>query len=240
MLEAKKVLHDFGLTDNEANIYLLLLKLGSATASEISQKTQVHRINVYDILEKLQNKGLVSYVIIGKRKNYEAVHPKKILDIEEERKESIKQILPGLIANRKLGKEPQEATIFKDKRGIKNILNEITKSKTGIDFFASGWGFEHYFGEDYADWWHAQFKINKIKIRCLMSSKFKKTLKVPGVLKHRFLPTGFEFPSTTLMYEDKVLIIMWSEQPLAILIRGKEISDSYKQFFEMLWKVSEK
>ena len=61
---------------------------------------------------------------------------------------------------------------------------------------------------------------------------------LPAPLEYRFLPSEFVFPSTTAVYEDKVFIIMWSAQPIGILIRGKEISDSYRKFFEILWKSS--
>lgn len=239
MEDSKEVLRDFGLTENEVQIYLILLRLGSASASEITQKSKIHRINVYDILERLQEKGLVSYVMLGKRRHYEAVDPKKILELEEERKKKIEQILPELSAQRALGKAAQEATLFKDKRGIRTILEEITKSKTTVYLFASGWGFKENFPEYYGIW-HARFKANKTKIRCLISGKFKKNLKVPEPLEYRYLPSEFVFPSTTIVYEDKVLIIMWSSQPVGVLIRGKEISDSYKHFFELLWKTAKK
>jgi len=238
MAEVKQVLKEFGLTENEAEVYLVLLKLGYATASEIAQKTQVHRINVYDILERLQERGLVSFAISGKRKQYEAIDPKKILEIEEQRKNNIESIIPELLKHRELGKLPQEAVILKDKKGIKSILEEITKSKTEVLLFASGWGFKENF-PDYSPIWHERFKINKVKIRCLLSSK-SKGIEIPEPLKYRFLPSGFVFPSTTCVYENKVLIIMWSTSPIAILVRGKEISESYKEFFEMLWKISKK
>lgn len=239
MPEIKQALKNFGLTENEAEVYLLLLKLGNASASEIAGKSSIHRINVYDILERLQEKGLVSFVIMGKRKQYEAINPKKILEIEERRKKEIESIIPELMNQRELGKEPQEVTIFKDKQGIRNITNEITKLKE-FDFFASGWGFSQYFGKEYSDTWHAQLKVNKVKVRCLISNKFKGSLKMPEALDYKYLPSEFVFPSTTLLYQDNVLIIMWSANPLAILIRGKEIHDSYKHFFEMLWKLAKK
>lgn len=239
MPEIKQALKNFGLTENEAEVYLLLLKLGNAQASEIAGKTNIHRINIYDILERLQERGLVSFVIIGKRKQYEAINPKKILEIEEQRKKDIESILPDLLKQRGLGKEPQEVTVFKDKQGIKNITSELTKLKE-FDFFASGWGFAQYFGQEYSDTWHAQLKVNKVKVRCLISSNFKKLLKMPEALNYRYLPSEFVFPSTTLIYQDKTLIIMWSANPLAILIRGKEIHDSYKHFFDMLWKIAKK
>jgi len=238
MADIKAILQDFGLTENEAQIYLILLRLGSASASEITTKSKIHRINVYDILERLQEKGLVSFVMVGKRKHYEAADPKKISEIEEERKKDIEKILPELSAQRTLSKELQEATIYKDKKGIKTIFDEITKSKTTVYLFASGWGFKENFPE-YYNIWHERFKVNKVKIKCLISSKFK-TLKIPKPLEYRYLPSEYIFPSTTIIFEDKVLIIMWSAHPIAILIRGKDISDSYKKFFEILWNSSKK
>jgi len=234
----KIILQEFGLTENEVEVYLILLESGSMPASEISQKVKIHRINLYDLLERLQEKGLVSYVMIGKRKYYEAAEPQKILDMENERTEKIKNILPELNAQKILSKSPEDATIYKDKKGIKTILDEITKSKTTVYLLASGWGFKKNFPK-YYNIWHKRFKLNKVKINCLISSKFKE-LKIPNFLNYKYLANEFVFPSTTVIYENKVFIIMWSIQPIGILIRSKEISNSYKKFFEILWEVAKK
>jgi HTH-type transcriptional regulator, sugar sensing transcriptional regulator len=238
MVEIKQVLKNFGLTENEAEVYLVLLKLGWATASEIAEKTQIHRINIYDILERLQERGLASFAISGKRKQYEAVNPKKILEIEEQRKEDIKNIIPELLKQRESGKDEQEAVIYKDKKGIRNILEEITKSKAEVLLFASGWGFSKYFSE-YFDIWYGHLKANKVKMKTLMSNKAKNN-NIPEVGEYKFLPSEFTFPSTTCVFEDKVLIIMWSEQSLAILITGEAASISYKEYFNLLWKLAQK
>jgi HTH-type transcriptional regulator, sugar sensing transcriptional regulator len=236
-MEIKKVLQDFGLTENEADIYLVLLKLGSATASEILEKTSVHRINLYDILERLQEKGFVSFVILGKRKAYEAINPEKFIEIEKEKQENLKKIMPELSSYQRLSKSPQEATIFKDKKGIRNILDEIANSKE-FDYFASGWGFYKYFPE-YADIWAGKIRRSKTKARCLMSNKFRSE-KIIEQVEYKYLPNEFIFPSTTVLWKDKVFIIMWSEEPMGILIRSRAVSISYKQFFEMLWKIAKK
>jgi HTH-type transcriptional regulator, sugar sensing transcriptional regulator len=236
--QVKKILEEFGLTENEAEVYIILLSK-NLTASEIAQKTSIHRINVYDILERLQEKGLVSYAVKGKRKFYESTEPKKLLESIDEKREKIKSILPELIERKKSLQEPQEAIIFKDKKGIKNILEEITKSKTPVLLFASGWGFKENF-PDYYDTWHERFHINKVKIKTLISSRFKGKLKVPRPLEYKYLPSEFQFPSTTAVWEDKILIMMWSAVPIAVLIRSREISESYRKFFEILWDFAKK
>jgi len=238
MEKSEATLKEFGLTEKEASVYLMLIKSGSSTANEIAQKTQVHRINIYDILERLQKKGLVSFVIVGKRKHYEASAPKRILELEEERKQKMKELVAELNTQRVLEKSGQEATIYKDKKGIRAILEDIPKSKTEVYLFASGWGFKENF-PGYTDIWHAQFKVNKTKIKSLISNKFK-DIKVPTPIEYRYLPSEFVFPSTTVVYENKTLMIMWGSYPLAILIKGKEISESYKEFFQILWKIAKK
>jgi sugar-specific transcriptional regulator TrmB len=238
MPEIKKTLQEFGLTENEAEVYLILLKLGYATASEIAGKTQIHRISIYDILERLQERGLVSFVMNGKRKQYESVNPNKILELEQEREKNIEKIIPELINFRQNGKDEQEATIYKDKRGIKAILEEVTKSKTEVLLFASGWGFAKHFSE-YFNIWYGHLKVNKVKMKTLISKTFKET-KLPDIGEYKFLPSEFTFPSTTVVFENKILIIMWGIQPLAILIKGKESSSSYEEYFRLLWKIATK
>jgi len=45
---------------------------------------------------------------------------------------------------------------------------------------------------------------------------------------------------STNIYRDKVAIILWAEQPITILIESKEISNSYRKYFEHFWKFASK
>lgn len=48
-----------GLTDYEIKTYLTLIKLVSATASQISDSSKVPRSRIYDILKTLNQKGFI-------------------------------------------------------------------------------------------------------------------------------------------------------------------------------------
>jgi sugar-specific transcriptional regulator TrmB len=236
-MDIKTVLQNFGLTESEAQVYIILLRNGDSNASEVAAKSNIHRINVYDILERLQEKGLISYIIKGKTKYYEAANPKRILQMENDKRENIKKIIPELEELRKLGENPQEATIYKDRAGVLNIIDEHTHSKTEVYMFGSGWGLKQNF-PDYYDVYHARLARNKVKAKILLSNK-SRGMEIPkNIYEARYLPSEFIVPSSTAIYEDKILMIMWSEQPMAILIRGKEVSKSYKHYFELLWKIA--
>ena len=64
------------LAKNESKLYLSLLELGSASATQLIQKSGLHRAVVYDILERLIEKGLASFVIKGRKKYFERVNSK--------------------------------------------------------------------------------------------------------------------------------------------------------------------
>jgi sugar-specific transcriptional regulator TrmB len=191
-------------------------------------------MNVYSLLERLQEKGLISFALTGKRKFYEAASPKTLLAIEEERKDKIEQLIPQLNAQMNLSSVTQEAMIYKDKNGIKSALDEVTRAKTEVYIFASGWGFQKNFS-DYYDVWHSRLVKNKIKGKMLLGNKFR-DLKIQKPWVYKYLPSDFIFPSTTVVYDDKVLLNLWGTPPLGILIKGKEVSESYKRYFELLWK----
>ena len=42
----------------------------------------------------------------------------------------------------------------------------------------------------------------------------------------------------TIIRNDKVGILIWTEKPIGILIHNKAVVDSYEKFFEILWKTA--
>ena len=58
--DAMPLLEDFGLADDDAKVYLGLLRMGSGKVSEISHFTNTDRVKGYKILENLKNLGFVT------------------------------------------------------------------------------------------------------------------------------------------------------------------------------------
>lgn len=246
-MEIKAVLKDFGLTDNEIKLYLKLLELGSATSGQLMKETGFYSKTVYELLDKLIEKGLVSFVVKANTKHFEAENPKKFLDVisEEEkelksREEQIKQILPELVARRKLSKEPQEATIYKGNKGMKSVFEDVLKQKEEILVFGGGGKFKDALGP-YSELWHKKRAKVGIKLRLLWNEKLRdkqKDLEELKLLQVKFLPEEFDNPAPAIIYGDKVAITVWSETPIATLIRSKDVAKSYKSYFDMLWKIA--
>ena len=75
-----QILEDIGLTPAEIKIYLALLELGATTAGPILQKTGLQNSVVHMTLNKLVDKGLISFVKEGKINHYQAANPKHIIE----------------------------------------------------------------------------------------------------------------------------------------------------------------
>ena len=92
-MEAENLLREFGLTEYEIKAYMSLLKLGVATADQISNMGNIPLPRVYDTLVELQKKGFV-LISKGRPKKFKPIDPKKSLKslIDLKKKDFEKQI----------------------------------------------------------------------------------------------------------------------------------------------------
>jgi sugar-specific transcriptional regulator TrmB len=228
-------LQKIGLNLNEAKIYLALLELGEAQAGKISKESQINRTTTYDGLERLIEKGLVTFVIEANKKVFRPVAPERLLDQVKEREKTIQEILPELNSIFKESKEKEESDIFRGRKGIKSILQEILNYKEYVAFGSSG-KFLEIMKHDF-EIFQKQKKKLKINARVILSESSRNTEQVKiAYTKFRYVKDEFASPTTTFVYDGKTAIIVWSETPTATLITSKEAADSYRKYFELLWK----
>ena len=232
-------LQKIGLNLNEAKIYLALLELGQAQAGEISKKTQINRTTVYDSLERLIQNGLVTFVISANKKIFQPTPPKTLLEQVVEKETLIKEILPELNNLFAQSKEKEETNIYKGRKGIKSILDDILEHKEYIAFGSSG-KFLEIMEHDFVIF-QKEKKERKINAKVILSESSRKTEQVElAYSDFKFIPNEFTGPTTTFIYGNNIAIIIWSKIPIATVIKSKEVYESYKNYFELLWKIAKK
>ena len=84
-----KNLKEIGLSQGEIRVYTATLELGISTLNKIQEKTGIERRNIYDILNKLIEKGLVTYTIEKGKKTYQCSHPNKVLEEIKKKQDSL-------------------------------------------------------------------------------------------------------------------------------------------------------
>lgn len=70
-------LKKIGLTNGEIKVYSAVIESGISPLNKIHEKTAIERRNIYDILNKLIEKGLISYTQEKGKKNIPNNTPKK-------------------------------------------------------------------------------------------------------------------------------------------------------------------
>lgn len=230
-------LQKIGFASNEAKIYLILLEYGSLQAGEISKKTQINRRTTYDTIERLIEKGYLSYVIVTNKRVFKAVNPDLIIEKIKEMEKQAQEFLPQLKSIYEGTKEEHEANIYRGKKGIKSILNDILKQKEYV-VFGSNEKFPEIMQHDFS-LFQKRKKDLKINSRTIMSISMKnKPLLKEAFTTYRFIPESYSLPTSTFVYGNKVAIIIWSEMPVGMVTESKDVANSFKQYFEALWKLS--
>lgn len=238
------VLEKLGLNKFEVNVYLALLALGESSVLDVSKKAKTERAHTYRILESLIEKGLVSFVTektpkSRNTKRFKAASPEKILLQLREKEEAFLEVLPRLKKISQLNElgEPS-VDIFRGMRGMKAMINEILELKVDfcmlgtdnsgkkIDFFVKNHMLK---GMEKAN---LHERLLSKKGFQLMTSKTHSTV--------RFLPEEYPYLASTVIYGDRVGIVIWSDPFLAIRIISKELAETYKSYFEVMWAISKK
>ena len=118
---------ELGLTQTEAKVYLTLLESGTSLAGTISSRSKIYRKNVYDALESLSKKGLVSSKFQSKKRYWTAAHPERIQSILKEKLSFFNTMLPELTDQFNQQKPRQTVEVYDGLEGIKSFNNLILK-----------------------------------------------------------------------------------------------------------------
>jgi len=244
-MNKQEALEKFGLNSKEAVVYLKLLEIGNATASELSKKTNILRQTIYEVLENLKQKGLVSLFIQNKKKHFEAANPKKLEEDINEKQKLIKEILPELNFLKESIKQKPKVEFYEGIEGIKTIYNQILKdkpkelleygnSKTFIEIM------KFYFIDNYI----VKRIENKIKVK-LITEKNEEMKKLYGTNLNKFRETRFlkevnNLKTAGYIYNDKYIEIKFFPEPFGVVVEDPEIVKSRKIFFELIWGVAKK
>ncbi len=231
-MEIEKTLEQLGFTKNEIKVYLALNETGTSKVSEISKITNIDRSNCYDSLKTLINKGVVSSLIMRNVNWFQVTAPERLMGYLQEQEFNLKKIIPELKKKHKIKKVEGTVKLFKGKKGIKTVFLDIIK--TGKDNYV--------FGDEgqmiqkmplFVEQFDRLKKEKKIKTKLILK---KRKEHMPTKTEYRYFENISESLATTNIYGNKIAIIVWAEEPEAVIIENEAVAKSYKSYFDILWK----
>src|SRR3989344_4431337 len=232
-MEIEKVLEKLGFSPNEIKVYIALNSHGSTKAGKVAKIAHTDRSSCYNALNTLLEKGLASYVSIGKVKWFQATGPKRLLDYLKEQEEDVKSILPKLDELHKATKIEGQVRLFKGIKGIKTIFLDIIKEKKDNYVFGSEGQFSEKMPE-FALQFDRLKKENNIRTKLLLRKGRKEIDKKTS--EYRYVQNISESSAVTNIYGDKIAIIIWTDEPEGIIIENSAAAKAYKSYFDFMWK----
>lgn len=239
-------LEDLGLTMGESKVYLSLIKIGASSIGSIIKEAQVSNSKIYDILDRLNKKGLIGVSSINNIKTFEAKDPsilQELISTKEEKIKKIKLDLPRLQEMYKYAEPSQEAEVLQGVNGIKSftemILERLDKGDT---FFILGAPKEstEQLGA-YFQGWHERRAKKGIACKILFDEEARESAtkrKKTPLTEVRILPNKVKTSALIDIGKDYVATLIFGEKPTCIVIRNKKVYESYLAYFDLLWKIS--
>ena len=243
-------LKELNLSNGQIKVYSAILDLGISTINKIQEKTAIERRNIYDIINKLIERGLVSYTIEKGKRTYQCTHPNKILEEVKRKQQALKDIedkIPQIKDLFNLSKPEIRAEVYRGNEAIKSLINEVLDYKES--YWLGGNSFQDYKAvpKNLFVWFnHWMDKRSKKKhwmydlvsygtwLDGLEPDKKKKHKEM--YYKYCSLPKDIYSPMVIIIFGDKVAQILWAKQPFAFIMDSKKIKESFMKYFNHFWK----
>ncbi len=236
MLKEAAKLTDIGLSPREANAYLALLMMEEAKAGDIARAAKEDRTNIYDSLQGLVKKGLASYMKKDGMTYYRAAPPERLRVVLEEKGRAFEDALPELNRIYRSYKPKPIIEIFEGKGAIKTVFKDILdEGKDFVGFGATDRAMQ--LVPEFTKHYLSERQKKKIKARQFFPEGHGT---LPSALSEFVpVPAHYVTPATTLIYSDRVAIMLWfMEPPVVVRITNKEAAEAYRNQFEYMWKMA--
>jgi sugar-specific transcriptional regulator TrmB len=220
-----------GLTGNEAKVYLELLKTGQLSANQIAKNIGMDRTLIYTILNHLIEKGQVNYVIKENKKFFSCSHPNNLMNPLKATEFMVADLIKELNNIKKEDKQQTEINVYEGKEAIRNMHTLFKKYKEMLSFGATGRAYDYLYESPAIT---KELVKGGMKGRIITSKKHREhpMAKIKSI---KVRCANYESEATTTLFGDYVMIHIIKDKPIIILIKNKDISDSYKKHFEVLW-----
>lgn len=242
-------LQELGFSDGQIKVYNAILELGISTLNGIHEKTGIERRNIYDILNKLIEKGFVSYTEEKGKRTYQITTPNKLLDEVKKRQEQLKKIeekIPDLNKIYESTKPDKSAEVYRGNESMKALLDDMLNYKESF-WIGGNSGAENNTNLNFKTWFGHWMK-KRVEKKHMMFDLVDYGTYLTGlksddgsIFKNNYykkchLPKNLGSPMVIAIYGNKVAQILWSQQSFAFVIESKEIRESFMKYFNYFWK----
>lgn len=241
----ENTLENIGLSPNEARIYETLLSLGKSSVSQIAVKTNIHRRNIYDTINRLMEKGLVFQIFQKNENIYEAVDPDKLMELIGEKEQKLRKILPDLQKSYKKNPSEEIAFIYKGVEGFKNYMRDLVRvGKTTYFIGAKALWFTPNVPEYFLTNFKKEMARKKVEYYTIFDHVVQE--KMPDYIKqvggnYKIFPKEYSTPGVCDIFGDYVVTFNsvdvgnFGEDNTIFVMRNEKLAENFRIWFKFMW-----
>lgn len=245
-----KELNKIGLTEGEIKVYDAILEIGECTKTALAKKSGISPSNIYDVTNRLIEKGIVSKVDKNGVAHFSCANPRHILDFIDSKQKDLEKereianaLLPTLLLKFSQTKESTNVEAFHGWNGMKTVFEDlISECEPGEKCLVFGASKGE--SSEQADRFFVKYSKLREKKGIITSIIFnedvrKRKDRIDFFLKSKKYKVRFidqSTPAEIMVYKNRACVLILTKEPIAVRISSIEVAESFRQYFEMLWK----
>lgn len=242
----KDLLLQIGFEEKEVVIYLSCLEKEFNTPTDIAKSTGIKRTTIYFYLNKLADKGLVTYKIKKAKKYIQPLPPRKALlkyiERNKAKLEEHEHIIEKLPIDKiiQLKNNDTQVYYYEGREGVNFLIDEILTKKKDIFWLGSMETILSIINEE------RFYKFFTIKRMSQKTTSFaltdKSILKYPKFSESlgdfraiKFLNQNFTIPGLLILYEDTICLVSNHNEIKTVVIKDELMHKMIFFLFNSYW-----
>lgn len=230
-----------GWSNKEAQIYVAILKLGLASASEIAKKAKLKRTTVYNFLPDLVQKGFIKSSKKNRKRLYYIEDTRHLLIPLEEEKTQWSRLVQQLESIHNVIPDRPKIRFFEGENGVIQFFQEtLERTPPGEPIYEliGPKAFYSKLPRNFAARYVPERLKRKIPIK-IIATKSSAAESLANMaekeLRQIKLIEQSDFDGAIITYGNNVGLISLTDTFIGVTIENKAIADIQKASFQMLW-----
>lgn len=236
---SKHILRGLGLTENQTAVYFAALELGQATVQDLARKSGVKRTSIYNFIDELKERQLLTETKKRRRGLYAAAHPQQLIEMERTRIKELEDALPELLSIHNKSRKRPRVTFYEGVSGIQDVYGDMLKDKKEILAWEDLEHMKIALPPSFYEYFPAERARRGITFKSILrdsSVAHEMVKRQVGLLREsKFIQTG-DLKTEINIYSNKVALMSFrSDPPFAVLIEDPSIAETLRVAWTELW-----
>lgn len=244
----------FGLSDEEARVYLVLVESGYLSVVEVGRKLKLPRTRVYRILDSLMEKQLVVRRLGSRGLKFGSNSPRQLellLKEREKKIEALKESLPTIVGQLEMlgdRQRQQKSAVkyYQGVEGLKRVTYNSTQAKKGqLLIYEVVQDMGKFVDHEFAEEMRRELVKNRVFTRQLTNHKIIEPYtevyeKVEKYWEVRYVdPARLPIKIETLVYDETVAMYSLEKGDVfCVEIGNARLAEMQRQIFEYIWSTA--